>query len=155
MAWTVVRYTARGIGRPGLVEGRPLEGILPGKDSRKPLVNALVTRYGIPATGSCFPCICVLPYVQIWKYPPTSTSCLRIEHHSLFTGWPHETSPGKLLARKCRGTADSPRGFGGPTMPIAQSFAERNGTRDDLIGATQPPTVFEIGSGIHQTPKRV
>jgi zeaxanthin glucosyltransferase len=136
----VLRYTAREL-TPGLVKAA-LEH-LPGKIAESG-VNALVldTAYRFL---ELVPMHLRLPYVQIWNIL-----------HLDFSGstplalysWPHETSP-EALARNVEGL-QIVREIRGPMMPIAQSYAERNGLEIDW---SNPAATVSKLAVITQTPK--
>ena len=136
----VLRYTAREL-TPGLVKAA-LEH-LPGKIAESG-VNALVldTAYRFL---ELVPMHLRLPYVQIWNIL-----------HLDFSGstplalysWPHETSP-EALARNVEGL-QIVREIRGPMMPIAQSYAERNGLEIDW---SNPASTVSKLAVITQTPK--
>jgi len=136
----VVRYTAREL-TPRLVKAA-LEH-LPGKIAETG-VNALIldTLYRLL---EIVPMHLHLPYVQIWNVL-----------HSDFSGstplalysWPHETSP-EALARNVAGL-QIVREIRGPMMPIAQSYAERNGLKVDW---SNPAATISKLAVITQTPK--
>ena len=136
----VARYTGREL-TPGLVKAG-LEH-LPGKIAENG-VNALVldTAYRPLEVVSMH---LRLPYVQIWNIL-----------HFDFSGstplalysWPHETSP-EALARNVEGL-QIVREIRGPMMPIAQSYAERNGLE---IGWSNPAATVSKLAVITQTPR--
>jgi len=136
----VARYTAREL-TPGLVK-TSLEH-LPGKIAETG-VNALIldTAYRFL---ELVPMHLRLPYVQIWNVL-----------HWDFSGstpltlysWPHETSP-EALARNVAGL-QIVREIRGPMMPIAQSYAERNGLKIDW---SNPAATVSKLAVITQTPK--
>jgi MGT family glycosyltransferase len=136
----VVRYTAREL-TPGLVKAA-LEQ-LPGKIAEAG-VNALIldTAY---RSLELVPMHLRLPYVQIWNIL-----------HLDFSGstplalysWPHETSA-EALARNVAGL-QIVREIRGPMMPIAQSYAERNGLEIDW---SNPAATISKLAVITQTPK--
>jgi MGT family glycosyltransferase len=136
----VVRYTAREL-TPGLVKAA-LEQ-LPGKIAEAG-VNALIldTAY---RSLELVPMHLRLPYVQIWNIL-----------HLDFSGstplalysWPHETSR-EALARNVEGL-QIVREIRGPMMPIAQSYAERNGLEIDW---SNPAATISKLAVITQTPK--
>jgi MGT family glycosyltransferase len=136
----VARYTAREL-TPGLVKAA-LEH-LPGKIAENG-VNALAldTAYRLL---ELVPMHLRLPYVQIWNIL-----------HFDFSGstplalysWPHETSP-EALARNVEGL-QIVREIRGPMMPIAQSYAERNGLEIDW---SNPAATISKLAVITQTPK--
>ena len=117
----VARYTGREL-MPGLFK-TSLEH-LPGKIAETG-VNALVLDMAYRHI-EIVPMHLRLPYVQIWNIL-----------HLDFSGstplalysWPHETSP-EALARNVEGL-QIVREIRGPMMPIAQSYAERNGLEID------------------------
>ena len=86
-----------------------------------------------------------LPYVQIWNVL-----------HFDFSGstpltlysWPHETSP-EALARNVAGLQIVSK-FRGASMPVAQSYAERNGLEIDW---SNPAATVSKLAVITQTPK--
>jgi hypothetical protein len=117
----VVRYTAREL-TPGLV--KPALEHLPGKIEETG-VNALIldTRYRLL---EMVPMHLRLPYVQIWNvlhFDSSGSTPLALY------GWPHETSP-EALARNVAGL-QIVHEIGEAMMPIAQSYAERNGLEID------------------------
>jgi MGT family glycosyltransferase len=136
----VVRYTAREL-TPGLLKAA-LEH-LPGKLAETG-VNALVldTVYRLL---EIVPMHLRLPYVQIWNIL-----------HFDFSGstplalysWPHETSP-EALARNVVGL-EIVREIRGPVIPLAQSYAERNGLEIDW---SIPAATLSKLAVITQTPK--
>jgi MGT family glycosyltransferase len=136
----VVRYTAREL-TPGLVKAA-LEQ-LPGKIAEAG-VNALIldTAY---RSLELVPMHLRLPYVQIWNIL-----------HLDFSGstplalysWPHETSA-EALARNVAGL-QIVRELRGPMMPIAQSYANRNGLEIDW---SNPAATVSKLAVITQTPK--
>jgi zeaxanthin glucosyltransferase len=136
----VVRYSAREL-TPGLVKAA-LEH-LPAKLAETG-VNALIldTVYRLL---EIVPMHLRLPYVQIWNVL-----------HLDFSGstplalysWPHETSP-EALARNVAGL-QIVREIRGPVMPIAQSYAERNGLEIDW---SDPAATVSKLAVITQTPK--
>jgi MGT family glycosyltransferase len=136
----VARYTAREL-TPGLVKAA-LEH-LPGKIAENG-VNALAldTAYRLL---ELVPMHLRLPYVQIWNIL-----------HFDFSGstplalysWPHETSR-EALARNVEGL-QIVREIRGPMMPIAQSYAERNGLEIDW---SNPAATISKLAVITQTPK--
>ena len=136
----VVRYTAREL-TPGLVRAA-LEH-LPGKIAETG-VNALIldTLYRLL---EIVPMHLHLPYVQIWNVL-----------HFDFSGstplalysWPHQTGP-EALARNVAGL-QIVREIRGPMMPIAQSYAERNGLEIDWSNSAATVSKLAV---ITQTPK--
>jgi MGT family glycosyltransferase len=136
----VVRYTAREL-TPPLVEAA-LEH-LPGKIAETG-VNALVldTLYRLL---EIVPMHIGLPYVQIWNVL-----------HFDFSGstplalysWPYETGP-EALARNAAGL-QIVREFRETLLPIAQSYAERNGLEIDW---SDPAATVSKLAVITQTPK--
>ena len=136
----VVRYTARGLTPPLVRAG--LEH-LPGKIAETG-VNALIldTLYRFL---ELVPMHLRLPYVQIWNVL-----------HFDFSGstplalysWPHETSR-EALARNAAGL-QIVREIRGPMMPIALSYAERNGLEIDW---SNPAATVSKLAVITQTPK--
>jgi MGT family glycosyltransferase len=135
----VVRYTALEL-TPPLVRAA-LEH-LPGKIAQTG-VNALVIdsvyRLEIVPMHLC------LPYVQIWNvlhFDLSGSTPLNLY------SWPHETSP-EALARNTRGLQIL-REIGKKTMPIAQSYAERNGLRIDW---SNPAATVSKLAVITQTPR--
>jgi MGT family glycosyltransferase len=86
-----------------------------------------------------------LPYVQIWNvlhFDLSGSTPLTLY------SWPHETSP-EALARNTRGLQIL-REIGKKTMPIAQSYAERNGLRIDW---SNPAATVSKLAVITQTPR--
>jgi zeaxanthin glucosyltransferase len=86
-----------------------------------------------------------LPYVQIWNvlhFDFSGSTPLTLY------GWPHETSP-EALARNAAGLQILSE-FRGPLMPVAQSYAERNGLEIDW--GNPAATVSKLAV-ITQTPK--
>ena len=86
-----------------------------------------------------------LPYVQIWNvlhFDLSGSTPLNLY------SWPHETSP-EALARNTRGLQIL-REIGKKTMPIAQSYAERNGLRIDW---SNPAATVSKLAVITQTPR--
>jgi zeaxanthin glucosyltransferase len=136
----VVRYTARKL-TPGLLKTALKH--LPGKLAETG-VNALVLDM-IYRLLEIVPMHLRLPYVQIWNIL-----------HFDFSGstplalysWPHETSP-EALARNVEGL-EIVRDIRGPVLPIAQSYAERNGLEIDW---SKPTATLSKLAVITQTPK--
>ena len=136
----VVRYTAREL-RPGLIKAAFEH--LPGKIAETG-VDALIldTLYRFI---EIVPMRLRLPYVQIWNVL-----------HFDFSGstplalysWPHETSP-EALARNIKGLHIL-REIRERIMPIAQSYAQRNGLEIDW---SNPAATVSKLAVITQTPK--
>jgi len=136
----VVRYTAREL-TPGLV--KPALEHLPGKIEETG-VNALIldTRYRLL---EMVPMHLRLPYVQIWNvlhFDSSGSTPLALY------SWPHETSP-EALARNVAGL-QIVHEIGEAMMPIAQSYAERNGLEIDW---SNPAATVSKLAVITQTPK--
>jgi zeaxanthin glucosyltransferase len=135
----VVRYTALELTPPLLRAG--LEH-LPGKIAQTG-VNALVIDS--VCRLEIVPMHLRLPYVQIWNvlhFDLSGSTPLNI------FSWPHETSP-EALARNTRGLQIL-REIGKKTMPIAQSYGERNGLRIDW---SNPAATVSKLAVITQTPR--
>jgi zeaxanthin glucosyltransferase len=136
----VVRYTAREL-TPVLVKAA-LEH-LPGKIAETG-VNALIldTSYRFL---ELVPMHLRLPYVQIWNilhFDSSGSTPLALY------SWPHETSP-EALARNVEGLQIF-REYREALMPIAQSYAERNGLEIDW---SDPAATVSKLAVITQTPK--
>jgi zeaxanthin glucosyltransferase len=136
----VVRYTAREL-TPVLVKAA-LEH-LPGKIAETD-VNALIldTSYRFLELA---PMHLRLPYVQIWNilhFDSSGSTPLALY------SWPHETSP-EALARNVEGLQIF-REYREALMPIAQSYAERNGLEIDW---SDPAATVSKLAVITQTPK--
>jgi zeaxanthin glucosyltransferase len=136
----VVRYTAREL-TPVLVKAA-LEH-LPGKIAETG-VNALIldTSYRFL---ELVPMHLRLPYVQIWNilhFDSSGSTPLALY------SWPHETSP-EALARNVEGLQIF-REYREALMPIAQSYAERNGLEIDW---SEPAATVSKLAVITQTPK--
>ena len=136
----VVRYTARGL-TPPLV--RAALQHLPGKLANAG-VNALIldTLYRFL---ELVPIHLRLPYVQIWNvlhFDVSGSTPLALY------SWPHETSP-EALARNAAGLQIL-REIREPMMPIALSYAERNGV--DIDWSNPAATAYRLAI-ITQTPK--
>jgi zeaxanthin glucosyltransferase len=136
----VVRYTGREL-TPGLIK-TSLEH-LPGKIGETG-VNALIldTAYRFI---EIVPMHLRLPYVQIWNVLHfDSSGSTPIALYS----WPHETSP-EALARNVAGLQIL-REYREALMPIAQSYAERNGLEIDWSNSAATVSKLAV---ITQTPK--
>ncbi len=136
----VVRYTARNL-TPGLV--KPALEHLPGKIGETG-VNALIldTAYRLI---EIVPMHLRLPYVQIWNVLHfDSSGSTPIALYS----WPHETSP-EALARNVAGLQIL-REYREAILPIAQSYAERNGLEMDWSNSATTVSKLAV---ITQTPK--
>jgi zeaxanthin glucosyltransferase len=136
----VVRYTALEL-VPDLVKAA-LEH-LPGKIAETG-VNALIldTRYRLL---ELVPMHLRLPYVQIWNvlhFDSSGSTPLALY------SWPHETTP-EALARNVAGL-QIVHELQEPMMPIAQSYAERNGIEIDW---SNPSATVSKLAVITQTPK--
>jgi len=136
----VVRYTAREL-TPALVKAA-LEH-LPGKIAETG-VNALVldTTYRFL---EIVPMHLRLPYVHIW-------TVLHFDFSGstpfAFYSWPHETTP-EGMARNVAGL-EIVREIRGTLLPVAQSYAERNGLEIDW---NNPAATVSKLAVITQTPK--
>src|SRR6266404_5142776 len=136
----VVRYTTREL-TPGLIKAA-LEH-LPGKIGETG-VNALIldTAYRLI---EIVPMHLRLPYVQIWNVLHfDSSGSTPIALYS----WPHETSP-EALARNVAGLQIL-REYREAILPIAQSYAERNGLEMDWSNSATTVSKLAV---ITQTPK--
>jgi len=136
----VVRYTAREL-TPGLIKAAFEH--LPVKIAETG-VNALIldTLYRLI---EIVPMHLRLPYVQIWNvlhFDSSGSTPLA------FYSWPHETSR-EALARNIEGLHIL-REIRKPTMPIAQSYAQRNGLEIDW---SNPAATVSKLAVITQTPK--
>jgi zeaxanthin glucosyltransferase len=136
----VVRYTGREL-MPGLIKAS-LEH-LPGKIGETG-VNALIldTAYRFI---EIVPMHLRLPYVQIWNvlhYDSSGSTPIALY------SWPHETSP-EALARNVAGLQIL-REYREALMPIAQSYAERNGLEIDWSNSAATVSKLAV---ITQTPK--
>jgi zeaxanthin glucosyltransferase len=136
----VMRYTAREL-TPGLVKSA-LEH-LPGKIEETG-VNALIldTTYRLL---QMVPMHLRLPYVQIWNvlhFDLSGSTPLALY------SWPHETTP-EALARNVAGLR-MVHEIGEAMMPIAQSYAKRNGLEIDW---SNPAATVSKLAVITQTPK--
>jgi MGT family glycosyltransferase len=136
----VVRYTAREL-TPGLIKAAFEH--LPGKIAETG-VNALIldTLYRLI---EIVPMHLRLPYVQIWNvlhFDSSGSTPLALY------SWPHETSP-EALARNIEGLHIL-REIRERIMPIAQSYAKRNGL--DIDWSNPAATVSKLAV-ITQTPK--
>jgi zeaxanthin glucosyltransferase len=115
----VIRYTARKL-TPGLVKAA-LEH-LPRKIAESG-VDSLILDTTYRFLG-IVPMHLRLPYVQIWNvlhFDVSGSTPLT------FYSWPHETNP-EALTRNVKGLQIL-RELGEPVMPIARSYAERNGLK--------------------------
>jgi zeaxanthin glucosyltransferase len=115
----VIRYTARKL-TPGLVKAA-LEH-LPRKIAESG-VDSLILDTTYRFLG-IVPMHLRLPYVQIWNvlhFDVSGSTPLT------FYSWPHETNP-EALTRNVKGFQIL-RELGEPVMPIARSYAERNGLK--------------------------
>jgi zeaxanthin glucosyltransferase len=136
----VVRYTVRKL-TPDLIKAA-LEH-LPGKIAETD-VNALIldTAYRFI---EIVPMHLRLPYVQIWNILHfDSTGSTPVALYS----WPHETTP-EALARNVEGLQIF-REYREALMPIAQSYAERNGLEIDW---SNPAATVSKLAVLTQTPK--
>jgi zeaxanthin glucosyltransferase len=136
----VARYTTREL-TPGLIRAA-LEH-LPGKIVETG-VNALIldTAYRLI---EIVPMHLRLPYVQIWNVLHfDSSGSTPIALYS----WPHETSP-EALARNVAGLQIL-REYREAIMPIAQSYADRNGLEIDWSNSAATVSKLAV---ITQTPK--
>jgi MGT family glycosyltransferase len=136
----VVRYSVREL-TPGLIKAA-LEH-LPGKIAETG-VNALIldTAYRFL---ELVPMHLRLPYVQIWNILHfDSSGSTPVALYS----WPHETTP-EALARNVEGLQIF-REYREALMPIAQSYAERNGLEIDW---SNPAATVSKLAVITQTPK--
>jgi len=136
----VVRYTLREL-TPGLIKAA-LEH-LPGRIAETG-VNALVldTAYRLV---ELVPMHLRLPYVQIWNILHfDSSGSTPVALYS----WPHETSP-EALARNVAGLQIF-REYREALLPVAQSYAERNGLEIDW---SNPAATVSKLAVITQTPK--
>jgi zeaxanthin glucosyltransferase len=136
----VIRYTVREL-TPGLIKAA-LEH-LPGKIAETG-VNALIidTAYRFL---ELVPMHLRLPYVQIWNILHfDSSGSTPVALYS----WPHETTP-EALARNVEGL-EIFREYREALMPIAQSFAERNGLEIDW---SNPAATVSKLAVITQTPR--
>jgi zeaxanthin glucosyltransferase len=136
----VVRYTAREL-TPGLIKAAFEH--LPGKIAETG-VNALIldTLYRLI---EIVPMHLRLPYVQIWNvlhFDSSGSTPLALY------SWPHETSP-EALARNIEGLHIL-REIRERIMPIAQSYAQRNGLEIDW---SNPAATVSKLAVITQTPK--
>jgi zeaxanthin glucosyltransferase len=136
----VVRYTALEL-VPDLVKAALKH--LPGKIAETG-VNALIldTRYRLL---ELVPMHLRLPYVQIWNvlhFDSSGSTPLALY------SWPHETTP-EALARNVAGL-QIVHELQEPMMPIAQSYAERNGIEIDW---SNPAATVSKLAVITQTPK--
>jgi len=137
----VMRYTAREL-TPGLIKAAFEH--LPGKIVETG-VDALIldTAYRMI---EIVPMHLRLPYVQIWNvlhFDSSGSTPLALY------SWPHETSP-EALARNIEGLHIL-REIRERIMPIAQSYAQRNGLEIDW---SNPAAGFQTGSD-HTDTKRV
>jgi zeaxanthin glucosyltransferase len=136
----VIRYTAREL-TPGLVKAAFEH--LPGKIAETG-VNVLIldTIYRLIEV---IPMHLGLPYVQIWNvlhFDSSGSTPLALY------SWPHETSP-EALARNVAGL-EIAREMRERIVPIAQSYAERNGLEIDWSNPTATVSKLAV---ITQTPK--
>jgi zeaxanthin glucosyltransferase len=136
----VIRYTVREL-TPGLIKSA-LE-YLPGKIAETG-VNALIfdTAYRFL---ELVPMYLGLPYVQIWNilhFDSSGSTPLALY------SWPHETSP-EALARNIEGLQIF-REYREALLPVAQSYAERNGLEIDW---SKPAATVSKLAVITQTPK--
>jgi zeaxanthin glucosyltransferase len=136
----VIRYTVREL-TPGLIKAA-LE-YLPGKIAETG-VNALIfdTAYRFL---ELVPMHLGLPYVQIWNilhFDSSGSTPLALY------SWPHETSP-EALARNVEGLQIF-REYREALLPVAQSYAERNGLEIDW---SKPAATVSKLAVITQTPK--
>jgi len=136
----VIRYTARKL-TPGLVKAA-LEH-LPRKIAESG-VDCLILDTTYRFLG-IVPMHLRLPYVQIWNvlhFDVSGSTPLT------FYSWPHETNP-EALTRNVKGLQIL-RELGEPVMPIARSYAERNGLKIDWSNPAATSSKLAV---ITQTPR--